>query len=220
MEGSGVGSTKCPQCSADVAAGEKFCAACGAGIAVAEGIVRPQDAPPPEVIGLNFERDARIGRARKWLMAISIITLISGFAFYAIQSEQADKIIRESAQNLSSLDAAQRDAAVQAEVHMTWDQWVSHTRGQVTLFLFINIGLAAVYFGMFFWAKRNPLAASVTALLLFITVMGVNAVYDPKSLAQGVIVKIFFVGALAKAISAAQEERKLNAQVPRATIAS
>lgn len=72
---------------------------------------------------------------------------------------------------------------------------------------------------MWFWAKRNALAATVTALLLFITVIGVNAVYEPKSIAQGVVIKILFIAALAKAISAALEERRLQAHMPRATIA-
>ena len=217
MEGSGVGSSKCPQCSAEVAAGEKFCAACGA--AMVAGVVRPQD-PPPEVIGLGFERDARIGRARKWLMAISIITLISGFIFYAIGKSDVEKQIRDAEMQMAGIDPVQRDALMKEQIHMTWEEAKAHDRGQVNLLLFINIGLAAAYFGMYFWARRNPLAASVTALLLFITVIGVNAVYEPKTLAQGVIVKIVFIGALSKAISAAQEERKIQAQMPRATIAS
>ena len=216
MEGSSVGGTKCPKCEADVAASEKFCAACGA--PVAEGMQRPMDVPP-EVIGLGHERDARIGRARKWLMAISIITLVSGLIFYAINKDEVEKQIRDAEVQIAGIDPTTRDELMKQQVGMTWEEAKAHDRGQVNLLLFVNIGLAIAYLGMWFWAKRNALAASVTALLLFITVMGVNAVYDPKTLAQGVIVKIFFIAALAKAISAAQEERRIQAQMPRATIA-
>lgn len=217
MEGSSVGGTKCPKCAADVAAGEKFCAACGA--AVAEGVQRPMDMPP-EVIGLGAERDVRIGRARKWLMAISIITLISGFIFWAIGKDEVEKQIRDAEAQIAGIDPATRDELMKQQIGMTWEEAKAHDRGQVTLLLAINIGLAIVYLGMWFWAKRNALAATVSALLLFITVIGVNAVYEPKTLAQGVIVKIFFIAALAKAISAAQEERRIQAQMPRAQIAS
>jgi hypothetical protein len=216
MEGSSVGVTKCPKCAADVAAGETFCTACGA--SVVAGIERPMDMPP-EVIGLGLERDVRIGRARKWLMAISIITLVSGFIFYAIGKDQVEKQIRDTEIQIAHLDSETRDALVKENTGMaTWDDVKAHDRGQVNLLLFVNIGLAIVYLGLWFWAKRNALAATVTALLLFITVIFVNAAYEPKTLGQGIIVKIFFIAALAKAISAAQEERKIQAQMPRASV--
>jgi hypothetical protein len=94
---------------------------------------------------------------------------------------------------------------------MTWEEAKAHDRGQVKLLLAINIGLSAMFLGMWVWARRNALAASVTALLVFITVIGVNAVVEPKTLAQGIIVKIFFIAALAKAISVAQAERRAAA---------
>lgn len=183
-----------------------------------EGAVRPQDVPP-EIIGLGIERDARIGRARKWLMAISIITLLSGFIFYAINKDEVEKQIRQAEVQIANIDPVERDALMKEQTGMTWAEAVAHDRGQVTLLLVINIGLAIVYLGMWFWARRNALAATVTALLLFITVIFVNAAYEPKTLAQGLIVKIFFIVALAKAIGAAQEERKIQAQLPRATVA-
>jgi len=49
-------------------------------------------------------------------------------------------------------------------------------------------------------------------------VIVVNGVYEPSSLAQGFIVKIFFILALSKAISAALEERKLQAVIPAARL--
>ncbi len=94
---------------------------------------------------------------------------------------------------------------------MTWAQVQAHDRGLVTQQLAINLGLAAVFLGLWFWAKKNVLAASVVALLLFITVVAINGVLEPGTLYQGIIVKIFFVAALVKAISAAQQERKLAA---------
>jgi hypothetical protein len=208
---------KCPKCGSEMTAGEKFCAACGSGVAVVDGTVHAQDPAPIVPTMPAFERDARLGRARKWLFWISLITLVSGFVFFAIAKSDCEKQIDQGEAQLAGLDPEVRDARLKANTGMTWDEIKAHDRGLVTLLLVINIGLATVYLGMWFWAKRNPLAASVTALLLFITVIVVNGVYEPSSIPQGFLVKIFFTVALAKAISAAQEERRIRAAMPQPT---
>jgi hypothetical protein len=196
---------RCPRCAA-VVGGEKFCASCGASVD-AGGVA--QDPPPPPKIDLDASR--KLGSARKWLFAISIITLLSGLIFYAINKSDIEDQIRTAEQQTAGMDPAERDARLMQSIHMTWDQAVAHDRGMVTMQLAINIGLAAMFFGLWVWAKRNVLGACVTALLLFITVFAINAAVDPKTLGQGVIVKVLFVAALVKAISAAQQERKLAA---------
>lgn len=209
--------TRCPSCAAEIAGGEKFCAACGTGVAIVDGVVHAQD-PAPVIVNLDpIERDRRIGRARKWLFWISVITLVSGLVFYAIGKDTCEDQLRSVEHQLAGMDPGVRDSLLVERTGMTWDQVKAHDRGLVTLLLVINIGLAAVYLGMWFWAKRNPLGASVTALLLFITVIVVNGVYEPSSFAQGFLVKIFFILALAKAISAAQEERRIRAAMPQVT---
>lgn len=177
------------------------------------------DATTPPVAKMDrLERDARIGRARKWLLWISLITLLSGFFFYALAKQDCEKQIAEVEAQTVVMDPAVRDTLMKQQTGMTWEQAKTHDRDAVTLLLLINIGLAGAYLGMWFWAKRNPLKATVTALGLFVTVIVVNGVYEPSSLAQGFIVKIFFVLALSKAISAALEERKLQAVIPAARL--
>jgi hypothetical protein len=196
---------RCPRCVAVVAANERFCAACGADIA---GDKVAQDPPPAK---LDLDATRKLGTARKWLLAVSILTLLTGFVLYALNKSSVEDQIRDAAAKTAQMDPAQRDALMMQNVHMTWDQAVAHDRGQVNMLLAINIGLSVVYLGLFFFAKKNALTASVIALLLFITVIAVNAVFEPTSLAQGIIVKILFIAALAKAISAAVQERKLAA---------
>ena len=84
--------------------------------------------------------------------------------------------------------------------------------GQLKLVLAINVALGFLYLGMWAWARRNALAASVIALLTFVTVHVVDAIVDPKTIIQGIIVKIFFVAALIGAVRAAFEARRLKAQ--------
>lgn len=160
---------------------------------------------------LDLEASNKISKARKWLLAISVLTLVTGFIFYAIQRSEVEKQIRDAEAQMASIDPAVRDAMLKEKIGMTWAQAIKHDRGQVNLLLGINIALAAIYLGLFFWARRNALAATVIALILFITVIAVNAALDPKTLPQGILVKILFIAALAAAISAAQRERKLAA---------
>jgi hypothetical protein len=177
-----------------------------------------QDPAPPVTKFDRQERDARIGRARKWLLWISVITLLSGFFFYALAKQDCEKQIAQVEAQLAGIDPDVRDARMKQLTGMTWEQAKAHDRNAVTLLLVLNIGLAGAYVGLWFWARRNVLKATVTALGLFVTVIVVNGVYEPSSLYQGFIVKIFFILALSKAISAALEERRLQAAIPAARL--
>jgi hypothetical protein len=211
-----------------VTADERFCAACGTAVvgldpplqddpvlaqrsAVAQDLppaVVVQDLPPP----IDLAADRKMTVARKWLFAVSVLTLLSGLVFYAINKSEVDDQIRKAEAQMAGLSPEERDARLMAsELHMTWDQIVKHDRGMVNLQLAVNIGLTIAFLGLWFWAKRNVLAASVTALLLFITVILVNAAIEPGTIYQGIIVKVLFIAALARAIGAAQQERRLAA---------
>jgi hypothetical protein len=194
--------SRCWRCNALIAAHERFCATCGAGIGGGTSL----ETTPGRV---DLDAVTKISKARKWLLAVSILTLLTGFVFYAIQRSDVEKQIREATAQLASVDPATRDATLKEQIGMTWAQAVRHDRNQVKLLLGVNIGLAVLYLGLFFWARRNALAATVTALILFVTVIAINAVLEPATLAQGLVVKALFIAALAAAISAAQRERKL-----------
>ena len=191
----------CPKCSADLSPGEKFCSGCGAEVKTSAERSRERS-DQNQIAG-------QIATARRWLLIVSILTLVSGIGFYFLQSNETEKQIADAERNLAGMDPAQRDRALQQQIGMTWDEAVRRDRGAVRLLLFVNLGLSALYLGLWAWAKRNAFAASAIALSLFVTVIVVSAVLDPKSLMQGFLVKIFFTLALVKAISAAARARKL-----------
>lgn len=195
----------CPKCGVGVTADEKFCSGCGAGIAVSgDGAVILYDRVAPATSLSN----PHLGTARKWLLAISIITLISGFVFYAINKSDMEKQLHDAEMQLAHLAPAERDAALQQAVGMSWDEVVAHDRGLVNMLLAVNVGLAVIYLGLWFWARKNAYAASLVALLLFVTVIVASAVWEPSTLAQGVLVKFLFLAALIKAVTAGREERR------------
>ena len=63
-------------------------------------------------------------------------------------------------------------------------------------------------------AKRNPLAASITALVVYATLHIAAAALDPDSLPRGIIVKVLIVILLIQSIKAAVARRKLEEQGP------
>jgi hypothetical protein len=194
---------RCPQCAAAAKPGERFCATCGAGLGSGTSLQSPEPAR------LDLDGLRKITAARKWLLAISILTLASGLVLFALQRGEVEKQIRAAEAQTAHIDPATRDALLKEKTGMTWAQAVRHDRGQVNLLLGVNLALAVVYLGLFFWARRNALAATVIALILFITVIGVSAVFDPKTLVMGIPIKVLFVAALLAAIGSAQRERKL-----------
>lgn len=72
----------------------------------------------------------------------------------------------------------------------------------------VPIGLGAVFFGLFVWARRAAVPALTTALLLFVTVHAVEAVIDPTTLPRGLFLKIFFLVGLVAGLKAALAQRE------------
>src|SRR5262245_64935024 len=116
---------RCWRCAAVVAPKERFCAACGAGIG---GGTSVSSARP---MHLDLDAVAKISKARKWLLAVSILTLISGFIFYGLQRSEVEKKIREAAAQTAHIDPATREALLQKQIGITWAQVEKHDRGQV-----------------------------------------------------------------------------------------
>lgn len=201
----------CPKCGAVLTAEDRFCPGCGAGIAVGfdGGVVAQDPLPSPSAYVDRAANERKMGTARKWLFWIALLTLVASIAFYFIQGQQVEKEIREAESAVAGMDPALRDELMQREVGMTFQEAVDHDRGMVKIMLAVNIVLAGLYFVMWWWARKNVLAATTTALLLYLTTFVVNGVIEPKTLAQGWLIRIFFIVALAKAIGAAMQERKL-----------
>jgi hypothetical protein len=80
--------------------------------------------------------------------------------------------------------------------------------GPAIAVLALNLVLAATQGGLWWWAKRATFAAAVTSLALYVTVILIEAVFDPASLVRGWLIKIVFITALVKAIRAGLTVRR------------
>jgi hypothetical protein len=195
----------CPTCGVAVTADEKFCSGCGAGIAIGsdgnavlyDRVVSPKASSPHG------------STARKWLLALSIITAIGGIAMYFYTNGESEADIAKAESILAGHTTAEKDAIYQQQVGMTFEEVKAHQRGLVKLQLVTNIALSVLFLGLWFWARTNPYAAALVAFLLFITVIVVSAVYEPKTLVQGIVVKILFTIGLIQAIKSGREERRI-----------
>jgi RNA polymerase subunit RPABC4/transcription elongation factor Spt4 len=215
IEAAGSATETCPHCQAAVTPDEKFCAACGR--ALVRGISGtlivsdpPASAMPPPPV-LSYENAAKIGKARKWLFAIALLTMLTGVIFYFIQKADVEKQIDEARIQVAGIPPDVLDERFKAATGMTWQEAIDHDRGLVYMLLAVNLALGALYLVLWWWAKTKPLPAAVIALLLFITTHVINAVMQPASIYQGILVKILFTLALVRAITAAKEERNLTA---------
>ena len=81
---------------------------------------------------------------------------------------------------------------------------------EVVLVFITNYFLAAVMFGLYRWARRAPFPAMVTALCVYLSVIVLNGIVDPKTLIQGIIIKIIFISALIAGIKASLVARGIS----------
>ena len=73
-------------------------------------------------------------------------------------------------------------------------------------------GVAGVFFGLWIWAKSAPYPASVTALVVFVTLHAAAAAQNPAALLQGLLIKIIVLVCLINAIKSAAAYRKMQLQ--------
>jgi hypothetical protein len=69
--------------------------------------------------------------------------------------------------------------------------------------------LSGIYLALSFWARTSPLAASITGLVMYVSLQVADLVAAPEMVLRGIIVKIIIIGALAKAVSAGVKHREL-----------
>ena len=74
--------------------------------------------------------------------------------------------------------------------------------GDDVLTLVVGLGVAALYAGLWQWSKRQPLGATAAGLGIFVTLHVANAVVDPATLFQGIVVKIIVLVFLIRGVRA------------------
>lgn len=187
----------CSGCSAFLDVGSAFCASCGRPV-----MTKPASAPP--LFGSSIveaDRRGRVRKASKWLVALSVIFAIygTGYGLYA-RSQASDAKAR-----LAELDDDQ-SFEVEGKSY-TVGELEKQIDREVYLLFGLNYFLALVMFALYLWSRTSPFPAMVTGLCVYLAVIVLNAAFEPKTLAQGLILKFFFISAMLAGIKAALQER-------------
>jgi hypothetical protein len=200
-------SIPCSHCGAPVRTGDDFCQRCGGAISTDLKAALSQ-----RLEASDFETAKHLGhvrQARGAIATLAVLYVIGGlFAFYlAFQTAQ---------QALSNLDGLAASSIVPQAI-----DGVTYTAGELRRMverepyqvLGLNLLLAAIMFGLFLWAKRAPLPAVMTALAVFATVQVGNALIDPKTIIQGVVIKIIAIVLLIRGVRSALAARAIERSI-------
>lgn len=71
---------------------------------------------------------------------------------------------------------------------------------QFSVGFFVSLSVGFVFLAIFFWSKRNPKAAILTALTLYVTLILIDLVLAPVTIFFGIIVKIVIIVLLLNAL--------------------
>jgi hypothetical protein len=184
-------STSCPHCGAQNPAGASFCESCGKALPGAQRT-------GPRVVGANELPTTAVGHQ----MVSDELTKTQKSASTALL---VVAIIQTVVAGIILAIRANVPAAAQA---------------QLTVLVAAQVGVGALFWGLWFWSRSAPLPASIVALIVYATLVALNVVTAMKQLAQdpehsrgvGVgIIDIIIIVVLARAIAAGLKHKRLAA---------
>jgi hypothetical protein len=210
----------CPACGAPVRAADAFCPACGAAV--------PSEARPAPVVGPRRTAPRRramrhgdqsrlksMASAAVAILVLAVMYALGGTIFgFMARSEVSDAIRALSSRSASDVITVEGKTRTVAE-------WRNAIERAPTLIFVTNYGLAAIFVGLFFWARKQAFPAILTAFFLWLATLAITTILDPTTLLQGLIVKIFAIVALLGGLQAAlgqrsAERRRLEREAERA----
>ena len=188
---SGKDPIKCIACGATAKPYDHFCEKCGHAMPSAE----------------DWAHQKRVKDATGAIGGLAILFVISGaIMFFVTKSQSAVALLKLQSMNPDSIiptpinGVTYTVAALRHQI--LWETWSV---------LIVNLILAAVMAGLFIWGKRAPLAAVLVATATYLVVIVTNAIIDPKTIGQGIYLKIIIVALLVKGIRSALLLRTENA---------
>jgi len=188
---SGKKPLKCGACGADAKPYDRFCGACG-------------QAMPSGEQHLQQKQVREAGNAIKLLAGMFLV--FGTIMFFLARAQAAPVLARLEAMNPELIFPKPINGVMYtvAALHdqVAWEPWSV---------LIVNLILAAVMVGLVFWGRRAPLSAVLVATATYAVVLVGNAIMDPATIGQGLILKIIVIAVLAKGIKAALALRLAHA---------
>lgn len=196
-------SVPCGACGKPLRGGDEFCEACGAKITDELKAARRARL---EASDASFaQHTKRVKSAQSTIAVLSVLFVLGGAVLFFIAQSQADKALAQlgGAGDSEPLVEAIAGATTVGELRAALAREPYQVLG-------LNLFLAVVMLVLWIWSKRALLPAIISAFGIYIAVILASALHDPKTLAQGVFVKIIVVVALIKGIQSALAAHKLE----------
>jgi len=180
---------RCPACKAEIQLLDEFCAKCGHELGT-----------PARFIGQRSVQGAT--SAIRLLAALFAIFGVIMFFVMRGQTEAA----------LATLDQLPDHEVLQPIDGVTYT--VAELRTRVLWehrgLLVVNLMLSVIMLVLAWWSKWKPLAAILIATAIFAAVQVISAIIDPKTIMQGIVVKVLVIAILIKGIKGALSLRTDN----------
>jgi hypothetical protein len=93
----------------------------------------------------------------------------------------------------------------------------AQTQSQATSMTVMLGGIAAVFLGLAFWARKAPLPAAVVGLVIYVSLWALDAIAEvaaghPEQMFRGILIKGIIVACLARAIASGVKHRAISQQ--------
>jgi len=174
---------KCPACGAAAKGYDKFCTACGKPMPTAE----------------DHFNQTQVNAATRTIKWLAVIFAVSGVLLFFVTKSAADaalaKMASMDAGSLVPTEAEGGTITVGAlRQQLEWEPWGV---------LIVNAILTVIMVGLALWSRRAALPAMLVASATYAVVIVGNAIADPRTIGQGLLVKIIIIAFLVKGIRAA-----------------
>jgi hypothetical protein len=180
----------CPACKHSVHGYDSFCDACGKPLPTAQ----------------DQQHKTQVVEATKVITVLGVIYLVFGIIMYFVSKGRVAHLLSE----LAVMDPDARlpkavngkfysVAELRAQVH--WEVWSV---------LITNLVLAATMGILALWSRRTPLGALLVAAAVYAAVNVLNAIVDPATIFQGIIMKAVIIAYLVHGIRSALALRTAN----------
>ncbi|MCG3136013.1 MAG: hypothetical protein HMLKMBBP_03800 [Planctomycetes bacterium] len=189
----------CPKCRATVDESARFCLKCGA---PAQAGVRARPGRW-SVTDLAARKTAKyIAAARTSVMVVAVLSALGAWLFsdavdhlearHMLTGPSLDDLIDQTERALADAAEGDRISTLRVIARIQW-------------------GIVAAYVGLWFWLRRNPFAASVTAAAIFVVVELAAALVHPPKLGMLLLLKLLILAGLVNGVAAGLMLRKVEA---------
>ena len=181
----------CAACGKAVKPNDKFCGACG------------HEMPPAE----HYVHRRLVREATGAITILAVLFAIFGPLMAYLSKLNSEPLLGKLA-GMNPDDIYPRTVDGQTytvgelQTLLAWEPWS---------ILIVNLILAVIMGGLALWGRRSPLPAVLIAAATYAVVIVFNAIVDPKTIAQGIIIKVLMIVFLARGIKSALALRAANA---------